>query len=339
MTHLDKNTSAYGLSDSQLMHIEQVESGLSCNCNCIACGDRLVAKKGEVKKHHFAHHSMDAGDCRESTLHKICKHILDMERRVVTPEFTVVCSQLDMAQIEHTESEIIAAQDVHFCEIALEQPEADFIPDVTAIEFEGQTLFIEIVVTNDVSQEKLKRVERLGIPMMAIYVNELDIMDDLDKLTKSVIEQAPRKWVYHPAITQIEARLKSDLDFDISLINERMRLAVLEEQAQSGCAQGITLKQGQTLILGFNSAYGYSRKKGRNFDFSALFVTKPLRSSCTANYIVRANGGHEPETVYFDESLLPQLSQMTFPCIVELGLKPVLMGGRAVTVVDAITAC
>nr|WP_232060979.1 hypothetical protein [Vibrio taketomensis] len=244
-----------------------------------------------------------------------------------------------MAQIEHTESEIIAAQDVHFCEIALEQPEADFIPDVTAIEFEGQTLFIEIVVTNDVSQEKLKRVERLGIPMMAIYVNELDIMDDLDKLTKSVIEQAPRKWVYHPAITQIEARLKSDLDFDISLINERMRLAVLEEQAQSGCAQGITLKQGQTLILGFNSAYGYSRKKGRNFDFSALFVTKPLRSSCTANYTVRANGGHEPETVYFDESLLPQLSQMTFPCIVELGLKPVLMGGRAVTVVDAITAC
>ncbi|RJX75712.1 hypothetical protein DZ860_03285 [Vibrio sinensis] len=339
MNKTETNTSAFGLFDTQLMHIDDVMSGLGCNCNCISCGDKLVAKKGDVKRHHFAHHSMDASECSESVLHRLCKHILERERRILAPEFHPMCSKSDLAGIEHHKEEIFESEELSFNEVLLEQAEADFIPDVTAVYDDRQRIFIEIVVTNDVSEEKLEKVKRLGVPMMAVYVNELDIMDDLDSLTLGVIEQAPRKWIYHPVIEQIQSRLQNELDFDISLLNERMRLAVIKEQGEKTCHENISFKQHQMLLLGYNSAYGYSRKKARNFDFSVLYVTKPLRSSCSANYTVRANGGHEAETVNFDDSLLPQLSKMNFPCIVELGIKPVFVAGRPVTMVDSITVC
>lgn len=337
MSHLEKNICAYGLMNDQLVHIDQVESGLACDCFCVGCGDKLVAKKGEVKQHHFAHHTMDSNECSESVLHKICKHIVENEKRILSPELTVPCYQLDLAGIEHTKQETLAPELLMFTEVLLEQTEGEFTPDVTGLIDHQQKVFIEIVVTNDVSEEKREKVKRLGVPMIAIYVSELDLMEPLESLTASVIEQAPRQWIYHPIIEQLETRLQNELEFEISIINERMRLAVLEEQEISNPSTPIALKQNQMLLLGYNSAHGYSRKKARNFDFSMLHVTNPIRSSSTANYTVRANGGYEVKNIYFDEALLPQLAEMTFPCIVELGIKAAFISGRPATLVDSIT--
>ena len=34
--------------DGQLLHIDDVPSGLACNCACASCGRTMVAKKGDV---------------------------------------------------------------------------------------------------------------------------------------------------------------------------------------------------------------------------------------------------------------------------------------------------
>ena len=47
---VDRKTSA-------LRHISDVPSGAKCACNCIACGKPLEARKGSMRKHHFAHES------------------------------------------------------------------------------------------------------------------------------------------------------------------------------------------------------------------------------------------------------------------------------------------
>lgn len=49
----------YGLDQETgvLKHISDVPSGAGCACNCIACGTPLEARKGKVRKHHFAHKS------------------------------------------------------------------------------------------------------------------------------------------------------------------------------------------------------------------------------------------------------------------------------------------
>ncbi len=61
-------------SEGKLVNIKQVESGKKCNCICPACEELLVAKKGEIRKHHFAHSS--GKNCKhaiESMLHHLAK--------------------------------------------------------------------------------------------------------------------------------------------------------------------------------------------------------------------------------------------------------------------------
>ena len=52
------------------MHVKDVVSGKACNCFCYECGSILIAKKGEVKSDHFAHHPDSVTDCNaESEIH------------------------------------------------------------------------------------------------------------------------------------------------------------------------------------------------------------------------------------------------------------------------------
>lgn len=48
----------------QWRDVGDVERGLACNCVCPECDGLVVAKKGEVRVHHFAHH--DLRECRHA---------------------------------------------------------------------------------------------------------------------------------------------------------------------------------------------------------------------------------------------------------------------------------
>lgn len=43
--------------NKKLVDIKDVERGLACQCTCFECGETVIARKGEIKEHHFAHAS------------------------------------------------------------------------------------------------------------------------------------------------------------------------------------------------------------------------------------------------------------------------------------------
>lgn len=61
-------------SEGSLVNIKDVYSGKKCNCFCTACKEPLMAKKGESRKHHFAHLSKtNCVHAFESMLHHLAK--------------------------------------------------------------------------------------------------------------------------------------------------------------------------------------------------------------------------------------------------------------------------
>ena len=65
----------YGMCDGELVHISEVERGEACGCSCPVCDEPLVARKGNVKQHHFAHRP--GSECSaETVLHKLGKLFL-----------------------------------------------------------------------------------------------------------------------------------------------------------------------------------------------------------------------------------------------------------------------
>ena len=66
----------YALRNGQLVHVDGVESGAACGCVCpgLKCGAPMVARKGTVRRHHFAHAT--GKGCGESAMHRVAKFLL-----------------------------------------------------------------------------------------------------------------------------------------------------------------------------------------------------------------------------------------------------------------------
>ena len=72
----------YALKDGNIVSIDDVPSGKECGCVCPACGDELIARKGQKRMHHFAHRSNE--DCEygyESSLHLAAKTFFRVQRK------------------------------------------------------------------------------------------------------------------------------------------------------------------------------------------------------------------------------------------------------------------
>ena len=66
----------YGLHSGDLVHITEVERGLACGCICPCCENQLIARKGPIVAHHFAHAGENCEGGAETALHLAAKEIL-----------------------------------------------------------------------------------------------------------------------------------------------------------------------------------------------------------------------------------------------------------------------
>lgn len=76
----------FGLKDKKIVSVNDVEQGLDCGCFCPHCNSRLVAKKGSIRQHHFAHYESD--DCQhgpETALHRLAKQVIKEHKKVLMP--------------------------------------------------------------------------------------------------------------------------------------------------------------------------------------------------------------------------------------------------------------
>lgn len=71
-----KGLLTYALNSiGNLVYIDEVDTGQLCNCYCLSCKEKLVAKNGGMKRvHHFAHASgVDCENAYETMLHQLAK--------------------------------------------------------------------------------------------------------------------------------------------------------------------------------------------------------------------------------------------------------------------------
>ena len=75
----------HGLKEGKLVSIADAERGLKCNCTCTKCGKPLVAKKGEVNAHYFAH-SADSDCTGETYEHIMAKMEIKGKKYLFVPD-------------------------------------------------------------------------------------------------------------------------------------------------------------------------------------------------------------------------------------------------------------
>lgn len=178
----------FGLDQTGRMRgINEVEQGLACNCVCPGCGNPLVAKKGPIRMHHFAHRGVSCAIGTETALHRMAKQIVADERRLIQP------GQDTPTAFEHA----ALPDEIHW---------PGRRPDV-ALWTKSMTLHVEVTVTHRCEQEKLTEIIRAGIPTIELDLSQAYRRQrlgwTLERLTNHLIhDPAIRRWLHLPPGTE-----------------------------------------------------------------------------------------------------------------------------------------
>lgn len=183
----------YALKDGNIVSIDEVQSGKDCGCVCPACGDELIARKGEKRMHHFAHRSNE--DCEygyESSLHLAAKDILSRAKKMAIPPVYV-----EFPQSSKSKQLLYLEKKISFDHVELEKRFDDIIPDIVV--YSGDKyFFIEIYVTHPIDDEKLKKLKEKNISTIEIDLSKIKRDISVEELSDILLKTSPQKsWKYN----------------------------------------------------------------------------------------------------------------------------------------------
>ncbi|WOG29910.1 hypothetical protein [Endozoicomonas sp. 8E] len=319
----------FGEQNGQLLHISEVKSGLDCDCICPGCKTPLIARKGEVRTHHFAHHQgQESESCIETTLHRFAKQVIASHKKVRIPEDHISASSVDKAGKIHTARERVTSEMIDFEEVGLEVLKPGYRSDATGYPYEQQDLDIEIRVTHEVDNIKKQKVQEANTCMMEIDLSGLDRDASPEAIAIAVISEAPRKWIHNPVHLQLQKKLQQKADLMMMQANQAM-----EEHERQNDAPLTPSHPDHFILLGYKTGHGYSPRYQKNFELSKLYTVRQVVSTNTRNFTVTGSGGYEMEEFDLDESCIRKLESLEYPTEVSLTMGSKLQGRKFVPVV------
>jgi hypothetical protein len=152
----------------------------------------MVAKKGRLQAHHFAHHAQSIGrscvSAGETALHKFAKRILDERLEVALPAMIVE---------ERGEKEIVVqAEKRTFDQAILETKDGQIVPDVVLI-LRDRRLIVEFKVTHPCDEQKIARIQSMDVGAIEIDLSRYrDLL--LSEIGEQILYEAPRIWLHNP---------------------------------------------------------------------------------------------------------------------------------------------
>lgn len=193
----------FGMLNGRIVHVHEVKRGKACGCRCPACSAPLIARKGEVLGHHFAHES--GSSCEhavETTLHFLAKQIIQDAGYFCFPTLQSKIGDVSLLELGR----------VDFEEVFVECREGSIVPDVIGVSGDDRFL-IEIKVTHGIDRQKLIAIDKLGLPAIELDLSNFPRTFDYAILKKTVLEELHKKrWVFHPEFHFLErAAIENDL--------------------------------------------------------------------------------------------------------------------------------
>lgn len=212
----------YGIRGSELVHIDDAARGQACNCTCPLCGRNLIARKGEVLTHFFAHEA-DEVDCNpspESLVHSYAKQQLSKLKHLVLPGFEV------NSLYQSHDGEVHELFWRHIPTYCLEVKAAEVesrrydgvVPDVLYFTERGWVA-LEVYYRHAVPKEKVDRLtEDLGLTTLEINVSDLPTNASAAAIECALTQSLRWKWLNNGCKAWEERSLQSALAYSKKIL-------------------------------------------------------------------------------------------------------------------------
>jgi hypothetical protein len=183
---------------------------LACDCVCPGCRRPLIARKGSIREHHFAHHTLiDDKPCTiagETALHLVAKEILARRLVLGLPQMIL--------ELDGDSEEVVKERSQDFDRADLELRSGEIVPDVVLYRG-GRRLFVEFKVTHGCGPEKIHRIREMNVGTIEIAL-ERHREATVAELERIILFGAPREWLHNPLAAEAGERL-------VARVSERHR--------------------------------------------------------------------------------------------------------------------
>jgi hypothetical protein len=181
--------------DGSLVRVEDVPSGLACDCICPAndCAQALIASKGKKVAHHFRHAS-GADGCRsgaETNAHIWAKQVLEKEKAIWLPAIQGTVRGVTITT--HPK------QRFRFDAVRLETRMGEIVPDVV-LSKGPRELIVEVQVTHACDAGKILKLEAAGTSTLEVDLSAYRTCEDEAEVRKAILTTAPRRWLVNPKL-------------------------------------------------------------------------------------------------------------------------------------------
>lgn len=198
----------YGMAhDGRLRHISEVKKGLACGCVCPSCSGKLIANKGPIKTHHFAHHSdRNCVAAYETMLHKLAKQVITDKKEVMLPPV--------VAKYKSSTKSICDAVMFTLDEVVIEPDRGGIRPDVLGrrkVEDGTKELFIEFAVTHPCEPEKKELIRERKVAAIEIDLSKVPRNGSKEEMEQAIIT-APRIWLFNAREENAKERLQAEFE-------------------------------------------------------------------------------------------------------------------------------
>jgi hypothetical protein len=161
----------------------------------------LVARKGAIRQHHFAHQSpIECPGVVETILHRLAKELFREIPSIQLPEYRLrLRHRIDhKPDVEH-EQLVMPAQVLQIAEVRIESHEGAIIPDIVLVSRGGRSLFVEITVSHGVDRPKLRQLRKANQAAIEIRLTESDGWLTPEELRSKLANDVRSKsWAFHP---------------------------------------------------------------------------------------------------------------------------------------------
>ena len=173
----------YGDRHGVLVHASQTERGLACECVCVECGDRLVAKRGQKTRPHFAHYTSERHCDGESLLHRLGKLLLAqrIDAAISARQAVPVVWECGRCYRDH-EADLVSEATGVAVEHRIRTDTGAIRPDVTVFgPSDTPQSFIEVVVTHEPEQPVYDYARSNGVALAEFRLTTATDLEALDR--------------------------------------------------------------------------------------------------------------------------------------------------------------
>ncbi len=227
----------------RMVRPDQVARGQACECTCVACEARLIARQGAIREWHFAHGSdTNCERATEAAIHRMAKQLIVDRGEIFLPAREMARAIYGKKRVwEETLSISIQSTGLHRVagavaekSIGLPGVEGEFYrPDVLG-NLHGFPIAIEVRNTHAVDDDKLRWLQEHRYSLLEIDVADIaDLPPEelLSALEARLFGNAEHSsWLAHAKDLDGKAIL-DQMEFDVrqaKFIEENVALAKLE---------------------------------------------------------------------------------------------------------------